>query len=88
MLLAVGDLGVTTGLPGFKVLLPILLEVRTSSVVVVLCSFHGPQYVPPIRSLPARWGLFDGYETPIIFLIKTLSSLKVPSSECSIPSGL
>jgi hypothetical protein len=52
MLLAVGDLGVATCPPGLEVLLPLLFEICTPPGVVVLCSFHGPQYVPSAVSLP------------------------------------
>ena len=52
MLSAVGDLGVATFPPGLEVLLPLLFEIFTPPGVVVLCSFHGPQYVRSVVSLP------------------------------------
>ena len=52
MLSAEGYLTVTACSPGLEVSLPFLLEVLIVSGAVVLCMFHGPQYVSSAASLP------------------------------------
>ena len=51
MLLAVGNLGVTTCPPSFEMSLPLLLEIRSPTVAVLRIS-HGPQYVSSAARLP------------------------------------
>ena len=50
--LAVGDLGLAAGSPGFDMSLPLLPEFFSPAGVVVLCSFHKPQYRASATSLP------------------------------------
>jgi hypothetical protein len=68
MLSAEGYLTVTAYPPGLEVVLPLLLEVRIMSGAVVLCMFHGPQYVSSAASLPG------GVKLPV-----TLMRIHTPS---------
>ena len=72
MLLAVGNLGVTTCPPSFEMSLPLLLEIRSPTVAVLRIS-HGPQYVSSAARLPG------GVNLPVTWKIHNPGLLIAPT---------